>query len=75
MAYKRLILYFDLIEEEIKRGNAGFVKWEQYDECHILSVFVNGLKNVLNQEVNVMLESGHSVGKLKIRNGKIVVGE
>ena len=60
----------DLIEQEIKRGNAGFVKWEKYDECHILSVFVNGLKNVLNQEVNVMLESGHSVGKLKIRNGK-----
>ena len=41
MAYKRVISYIDLIENEIKRGNAGFIKWEKYDECHILSVFVN----------------------------------
>ena len=70
MAYKRQISYIDLIENELKRGNAGFIKWEKYDECHILSVFINGLKNIFNKEVNVSLENGHSIGKLSIKNGK-----
>ena len=69
MAYKRKISYFDLIEDEQKRGNAGFVKWEKYDECHILSVFVSGLNRVSDREAKVFL--GHDVlGMLNIRNGR-----
>ena len=70
MAYKRQISYMDLIENEIKRGNAGFIKWEKYDECHILSVFITGVKQDLSKEVEVLLESGHSIGKLNIKNGR-----
>lgn len=70
MAYKRQIAYFDLIENEIKRGNAGFVKWEQYDECHILSVYVSGLTRVHAKEVSVYLEKRHPIGKLNIQNGR-----
>ncbi len=69
MAYKRLISYFDLIEDEIKRGNAGFVKWEQYDECHILSVFVNGLDGKINKETKVYLDES-VLGILAIRSGR-----
>ncbi len=69
MAYKRLISYFDLIEEEQKRGNAGFVKWEQYDECHILSVFVSGLETSFHKEAKVYLDES-VLGTLSIRNGR-----
>ena len=69
MAYKRLISYFDLIEEEIKRGNAGFVKWEQYDECHILSVFVSALDVSYNKETKVYLDES-VLGTLSIRGGR-----
>lgn len=67
MAYKRKISYFDLIEDEQKRGNAGFVKWEKYDECHILSVFVSGLNRVSDREAKVFLED-NVLGMLIIRN-------
>ena len=70
MAYKRQISYLDLMENQLKRGNAGFIKWEKYDECHILSVFINGLKDIFNKEVNIVLENGHSIGKIKIKNGR-----
>ena len=69
MAYKRLISYFDFIEDEQKRGNAGFVKWEQYDECHILSVFVSGLGVSYNKETKVYLDEG-VLGTLSIRSGR-----
>ena len=69
MAYKRLISYFDFIEDEQKRGNAGFVKWEKYEECHILSVFVSGLDISLNKEVKVYLDES-VLGTLSIRNGR-----
>lgn len=69
MAYKRLISYLDLIENEIKRGNAGFVKWEQYDECHILSVFVSGLDGTFNKETKVYLDES-ILGTLSIRSGR-----
>ena len=69
MAYKRLISYFDFIEEEIKRGNAGFVKWEQYDECHILSVFVKGLEKDCHEEAKVYLDEAF-LGNLSIRDGR-----
>ena len=69
MAYKRLISYFDLIENELKRGNAGFVKWEQYDECHILSVFVSGLDGTINKETKVYLDDS-VLGTLSIRGGR-----
>ena len=70
MAYKRWIAYFDLFDNELKRGNAGFVKWEQYDECHILSVFINGLTGNKKQEVDVYLDGLYSIGKLNVKNGK-----
>lgn len=69
MAYKRLISYFDFIEDEQKRGNAGFVKWEQYDECHILSVFVSGLDGTHNKEAKVYLDES-VLGTLSIRDGR-----
>lgn len=69
MAYKRLISYFDFIEDEQKRGNAGFVKWEQYDECHILSVFVSGLDVSYNKETKVYLDES-VLGTLSIRDGR-----
>lgn len=69
MAYKRLISYFDLIEDEQKRGNAGFVKWEKYDECHILSVFVSGLDGTFNKETRVYLDES-ILGTLSIRGGR-----
>lgn len=70
MAYKRQIAYLDLIENGIKRGNAGFVKWEKYDECHILSVFINGVEDVCSKEPNVELGNGHSIGKIRISYGR-----
>ena len=70
MAYKRVISYIDLIENEIKRGNAGFIKWEKYDECHILSVFVNGVEQSYSKEVEVLLGNGQPIGKLNIKNGR-----
>lgn len=70
MAYKRQISYMDLIENEIKRGNAGFIKWEKYDECHILSVFVNGAEHNCTKEAEVLFGNGQSIGKLNIKNGK-----
>ena len=69
MAYKRLISYFDFIEDEQKRGNAGFVKWEQYEECHILSVFVSGLDVSFHKEAKVYLDES-VLGTLSIRNGR-----
>lgn len=69
MAYKRLISYFDLIEDEQKRGNAGFVKWEKYDECHILSVFVSGLDKHYDKETKVFLDES-VLGTLSIRGGR-----
>lgn len=69
MAYKRLISYFDLIEDEQKRGNAGFVKWEKYDECHILSVFVSGLDRHCDKETKVFLDEC-MLGTLSIRGGR-----
>lgn len=69
MAYKRLISYFDLIEDEQKRGNAGFVKWEKYDECHILSVFVSGLDRYYDKETKVFLDES-VLGNLSIRGGR-----
>ena len=69
MAYKRLISYFDLIEDEQKRGNAGFVKWERYDECHILSVFVRGLDKYYDKETKVFLDES-VLGTLTIRGGR-----
>jgi len=69
MAYKRLISYFDLIEDDQKRGNAGFVKWEKYDECHILSVFVSGPEEMGNKEVKVYLDEA-ILGTLSIRGGR-----
>ena len=69
MAYKRIISYFDFIENELKRGNAGFVKWEQYDECHILSVFVSGLDGTFNKEAKVYLDES-VLGTLSIRGGR-----
>jgi len=69
MAYKRLISYFDLIADEQKRGNAGFVKWEKYDECHILSVFVSGLEGTLNKETKVYLDES-VLGTLSVRGGR-----
>lgn len=69
MAYKRLISYFDLIENEQKRGNAGFVKWEKYDECHILSVFVSGLEEDYSKEAKVYLDDG-VLGMLSVRGGR-----
>ena len=70
MAYKRQISYMDLIENEIKRGNAGFIKWEKYDECHILSVFVNGAEHNCTKEAEVLFGNGQSIGKLNIKNGR-----
>lgn len=70
MAYKRQISYMDLMENESKRGNAGFIKWEKYDECHILSVFVNGLEQSCSREAEVLLGNGHSIGRLNIKNGR-----
>ena len=70
MAYMRRISYMDLIENEIKRGNAGFIKWEKYDECHILSVFVNEMDGICVKEASVLLSNGHSIGKMNICNGK-----
>ena len=70
MAYKRQIAYVDLIENEIKRGNAGFIKWEKYDECHILSVFINGVEGIYSKEANVEMEDGHSIGKINICHGR-----
>lgn len=69
MAYKRLISYFDFIEDEQKRGNAGFVKWEKYDECHILSVYVNGLEKTLDRETKVYLDRS-ILGTLSIKEGR-----
>ena len=69
MAYKRLISYFDLIEDKEKRGNAGFVKWEQYDECHILSVFVSGMGASFHKEAKVYLDES-VLGTLSIRGGR-----
>lgn len=69
MAYKRMISYFDLIEEEQKRGNAGFVKWEKYDECHILSVFVSGLDRHYDKETKVFLDES-MLGTLSVRGGR-----
>ncbi len=69
MAYKRLISYFDLIEDDQKRGNAGFVKWEKYDECHILSVFVSGMEASFHKEVKVYLDE-NVLGTLSIRGGR-----
>ena len=70
MAYKRQIAYVDLIENEIKRGNAGFIKWEKYDECHILSVFINGVEGIYSKEANVELENGQFIGKINICHGR-----
>lgn len=70
MAYKRQIAYVDLIENGIKRGNAGFIKWEKYDECHILSVFIGGVEGVYSKESNVELGSGQTIGKIKICHGR-----
>ena len=70
MAYKRQISYMDLIENEIKRGNAGFIKWEKYDECHILSVFVNGAEHNCTKEAEFLFGNGQSIGKLNIKNGR-----
>lgn len=70
MAYKRQIAYVDLIENEIKRGNAGFIKWEKYDECHILSIFINGVEGIYSKEANVELEDGRSIGKINICHGR-----
>ncbi len=70
MAYKRWIAYFDLVDQGIERGNVGFVKWEQYDECHILSVFVNGLAGSYTGEVKVYLDGLYSIGTLAVKNGK-----
>jgi len=69
MAYKRLISYFDLIEDDQKRGNAGFVKWEKYDECHILSVFVSGMEASFHKEAKVYLDES-VLGTLSIRGGR-----
>ena len=69
MAYRRLISYFDLIEDDQKRGNAGFVKWEKYDECHILSVFVSGMEASFHKEVKVYLDE-NVLGTLSIRGGR-----
>jgi len=69
MAYKRLISYFDFIEEEINRGNAGVVKWKQYDESHILSVFVNSLGKHCCKEAGVYLDEA-LLGNLSIRDGR-----
>lgn len=69
MAYKRMISYFDLIEDEQKRGNAGFVKWEKYDECHILSVFVSGLDRHYDKEAKAFLDES-MLGTLSIRGGR-----
>ncbi len=70
MAYKRQIAYVDLIENGIKRGNAGFVKWEKYDECHILSIFINGVEGVCSKEPTVELGNGYPMGKINICHGK-----
>lgn len=70
MAYKRQISYIDWLEYGHKRGNAGFIKWEKYDECHILSVFINGITDVKEKEAKVCLEDGKNLGKLTIRNGR-----
>lgn len=69
MAYRRLVSYFDLIEDEQKRGNAGFVKWEKYDECHILSVFVSGMEASFHKEAKVYLDES-VLGTLSIRGGR-----
>ena len=69
MAYKRKISYFDLIEDGQKRGNAGFVKWEKYDECHILSICINGLHKGTDREAKVFL-GNHELGNLHICNGR-----
>ena len=69
MAYKRTISYFDFIEDEQKRGNAGFVKWEQYDECHILSVFVSVCSAISDREAKVLCD-GNAIGRISIQGGR-----
>ena len=70
MAYKRQIAYMDLFENGKKKRNAGFCKWEQRIDGHVLFVSIHGLPENISKEVGVYSKSGDCFGKLTIRKGR-----
>ncbi|MBS7302618.1 MAG: hypothetical protein KIG50_00565 [Lachnospiraceae bacterium] len=70
MAYKRQIAYMDLVENGKKKRNAGFCKWEQRIDGHVLFISIHGLPENVSKEVGVYSKSGDCFGKLNIRKGR-----
>lgn len=70
MAYKRQIAYFDLLENGQKKGNAGFCKWEQRNNYHVLAVSIGGLPGDISENTGVYTKTGNMLGSLKVIGGR-----
>ena len=70
MAYKRQIAYFDLLEDGQKKGNAGFCKWEQRNDYHVLAVSIGGLPGDISENTGVYTKTGNMLGSLKVIGGR-----
>ncbi len=70
MAYQRKIAYFDLLDYGQKKGNAGFCKWEQRNDQHILAVLLNGLSSKISEPITVYVNKEIPVGTLSITGNR-----
>lgn len=68
--YSRKIAYFDLLDQGQKKGNAGFCKWEQRNDKHILTVLVSGLPKETSESVILYNSLGSELGNIKVSEGR-----
>lgn len=71
MAYKRQIAYFDLVEDGLKKGNAGFCKWEYRNGCHRIEISIHGLAGKGLERPGVYTKAGSYLGELILQNGRV----
>lgn len=70
MSYSRKIAYFDLLDQGEKKGNAGFCKWEQRNDRHILAVLVNGVPKSLSERYILYSGRGKELGSIDVADGR-----
>lgn len=70
MGYSRKIAYLDLLNHGQKKGNAGFCKWEQRNDRHVLAVLVNGLPRNISCDAGIYNGQGTQLANIKILEGR-----
>ena len=70
MEYDRQIVYIDLIEDGIRKGNAGFVKWETNRGTYRIEIRVKGLYKTDTIPVEVRTKDNRLLERMQLVKGE-----